>query len=192
MNFLQEANALSGESVQLCYRCGKCTSGCPVAEEMAYGPARLLELIRLNRRDQVLASPDIWLCAGCETCATRCPNAISAARVIDSLRALARREKAKSAVPAVPKFNRLFLTSVRATGRMHELSLMGLHKLWTLNLFSDLGAGMKMLIKGKVPFLPERIAGRDDVRRIFKKIDPPSPDPPTEGQRKGESVEEEK
>lgn len=168
MALWQEVNDLSGEQVQLCYHCHKCTAGCPVAADMQYGPDALLRMVQLGQREAVLRSADIWLCAGCEACGARCPNDIDIARMMDALRVLAVREGVQPALPSVPKFNTLFMEIVRHTGRMHELSLMGLHKLWTLNLVADVPAGLRLILKGKIPLLPEMAGARKEVARLYE------------------------
>lgn len=55
---------------------------------------------------------------------------------------------------------------------MHEVSLLALHKLWTLNLFSDLPAGARLFMMGKVPLMPSIIKRRSEVKRIFDATDP--------------------
>ena len=86
---LEKVNALSEQTTQLCYHCHKCTSGCPVASEMQYGPDRVLRMVQQDETDRLFGSRDIWLCASCETCGARCPNEIDVARVMDALRQLA-------------------------------------------------------------------------------------------------------
>ena len=171
MAFWQQVNELSGQQVQLCYHCHKCTGGCPAAADMTYGPDMLLRLVHLGEREAVLRRDDIWLCAGCEACGARCPNGINIAHMMDALRVMAVREGVEPAVPAVPKFNALFMEIVRRTGRMHELSLMGLHKLWTLNLIADVPAGLRLMLKGKIPLLPEISSARKEVARLYENVE---------------------
>ncbi len=165
--FLDRVNALSDQQVQLCYHCHKCTAGCPVADLMQFGPDSALRLVQLGEKERLLKSDDIWACVSCETCGQRCPNAISVARVFGALRTIAVQENAAVAEPGAVKFHRLFLSIVERTGRMHEVSLLALHKLWTLNLFSDLPAGMRLILMGKVPFTPSLIKGRAEITRIY-------------------------
>jgi heterodisulfide reductase subunit C2 len=168
MEFVNRINAASGQTVQLCYHCHKCTSGCLVADEMTYGPDRVLRLIQLGRKEELLASHDIWLCASCETCGTRCPNDIDIAQVMDALRQMAVAEGAPIAEPDAIKFHRLFLALLQRMGRMHEATLLSIYLLWTRSIFSYVGTGSKMFIKGKVPLIPQPIKGRKELARIFK------------------------
>jgi heterodisulfide reductase subunit C len=80
VSLMEQVNALAEQQVELCYHCHKCTSGCPAATEMRFGPDQMLLLLQLGQKDRLLSSADLWLCAGCETCATRCPNEIDIAR----------------------------------------------------------------------------------------------------------------
>ncbi|MGB5932550.1 MAG: 4Fe-4S dicluster domain-containing protein [Anaerolineae bacterium] len=167
--FLGVVNQRSGQVTQLCYHCHKCTAGCPVAFAMDYGPDRLLRMIQFGLKEQVLCSSDIWICASCETCGTRCPNEIDIARVMDALRQMAVEEGLPTKERNVPLFHNLFLSIVKRLGRMHEASLMGLYKPLSRDLFSDIPMGLKMILKGKIPLLPHRIKGNDEVEKIFER-----------------------
>ena len=168
--FLEQVNTLSEQPITACYHCHKCTAGCPVADQMTYGPDRILRMVQLGDKDRLLKSEDIWVCVSCETCGSRCPNEINAARVLGALRELAYQEHAAVAEPSAVKFHRLFLGIVQNMGRMHEVSLLALHKLWTLNLFADLPAGARLILMGKVPFTPSIIRGLDEIKQIYEKV----------------------
>jgi heterodisulfide reductase subunit C len=167
-NFLNQVNQLSGQTIQLCYHCHKCTAGCPVAEEMSYGPDRILRMVQFGDAERLLSSRDIWICASCETCGTRCPNEIDIARVMDALRQMALVQGAAIAEPDAVKFHKLFLFLLQNVGRMHEAALMGVYLTWTLSFMDYVGVGSKMFLKGKVPLWPHRIKGRGEVKRIFE------------------------
>ncbi len=166
--FINQVNDLSEQTIQLCYHCHKCTAGCPVAGDMDYGPDRVLHMVQLGQRKQLLTSHDIWLCASCETCGTRCPNEIDIARVMDSLRQISVTEGAVIGEPDAIKFHRLFMFVVQTLGRSHEASLLLALKLWTLNLMADMDSGVVMVAKGKVPLIPRPIKRRQEVKRIFE------------------------
>ncbi len=168
--FLERVNTLSDQQIHMCYHCHKCTAGCPVADLMQFGPDGALRLVQLGEKERLLKSEDIWVCVSCETCGQRCPNAINTARVFGALREIAYRERVPIAEPGAVKFHRLFLSIVGQTGRMHEISLLALHKLWTLNLFADLPAGARLILMGKVPFRPSLIRRRQEIRRIFAAV----------------------
>ena len=167
MDFVNRVNTLSEQTIQLCYHCHKCTSGCPVADEMAYGPDRVLRMVQFGEKDRLLTSHDIWVCASCETCGTRCPNEIDIARVMDALRQMALAEGAAIAEPDAIKFHRLFLSLLQRTGRMHEATLLSLYLLWTGGIFGYIGTAASMFAKRKVPLIPQPVKARREIRRIF-------------------------
>lgn len=157
----------SGEPIALCYFCQKCTAGCPVAFAMDYKPAQVLRLVQLGQKDAVLSSSAIWLCVSCETCGTRCPYRIRLVPVFDTLRYMALEEGYRPE-PAVYALHRSFLDSIRLWGRVHELSMILEYKVRNRDPFSDLGIGIGLVLKGKLPYLPERIPGRAQVRRLYE------------------------
>ena len=166
--FTTQINHLSDQTIQSCYHCHKCTAGCPVASEMQYGPDRVLRMVQLGQKEQLLSSHDIWLCASCETCGARCPNEIDIARVMDALRQMALRESVSVAEPDALKFHKLFLFVVQNMGRMHEATLLIAYKVWSMNLLADMDSGAVMFVKGKVPLIPHPIKERQAVKQIFR------------------------
>ncbi len=92
ISFTDRVNSLSGQTVQLCYHCHKCTAGCPSAFAMEYGPDRILRLIQFGQKERLLASRDAWLCFGCEMCGAHCPNDIDIGEVMIALKELAEEE----------------------------------------------------------------------------------------------------
>jgi heterodisulfide reductase subunit C len=169
-NLAYEVQRISGQNVDLCYHCHKCTAGCPVLEAMEFGPDRVLRKITLDQRDSLLRSRDIWLCAGCFTCATRCPNDIDIASVMDALRQLS----VAGGYPAGERdallFHRLFLGVVGRLGRSHEAAMLGMFKVLSrVPLLNDMGAGIGLFIRGKVPLLPERSGAAAEVHEIFRR-----------------------
>lgn len=168
-----EIEHLSGQALRLCYQCHKCAAGCPLIEDMRYGPDRILRMIVLDEREALLRSQDIWLCASCYTCAVRCPNGIEIPAVMDALRQMA----IHSGYPAGERdallFHRLFLGVVSRLGRSHEAVMLGLFKVLSHTPFrNDIGAGLGLFMRGKVPLLPQnmpRVQSVPAVKRFFKR-----------------------
>jgi len=176
LTFWSVVNERSGEYVQRCFYCQKCTAGCPTAHVMDYKPAQLLRLIQLGQKERLLGSNAIWLCVGCETCGTRCPNHIRLAPVMDVLRQMALAE-GFAPHPAVYALHRSFLDSIRLWGRVHELSMLVEYKtrclltkppLFFQGLLSDAKMGAGLMLKGKLSLMPERIRRMRDVKELFK------------------------
>lgn len=162
--------AASGLNVAKCYQCGKCSAGCPMAEEMGTKTHELLRQVQLDRK-AVLQDWSLWFCLTCETCTARCPNNVDPARIIDVLRELALREARWDQEARPPRvieaFHRAFLKQIRSHGRVFEFGLVKGFKLRGGPLFADVMAAPGMMVKGKLPLAPRNIKGRADVRRIF-------------------------
>lgn len=77
---------ISGEQVQSCYQCGKCSAGCAMTATMDLLPHQVIRLLQLGQVQEALASRTIWLCASCLACSTRCPRGVSLPNVMESLR----------------------------------------------------------------------------------------------------------
>jgi heterodisulfide reductase subunit C len=88
------ANTPRGRGILACIQCGRCSSSCPVARLIAeHNPRRLMEMIILGSRDEVLHNKLPWYCLSCFTCLDRCPQGGDVAEVMFAIRNLAVREK---------------------------------------------------------------------------------------------------
>lgn len=159
----------SGQNVNLCYQCRKCTAGCPISYAMDYKPAQLIHAIRLGMDDLVFKSKTMWLCASCETCTTRCPQEVDVAKVMDAVKITALRQGVKPTIPQIASFYRAALSNIKKCGRMYEMGMiMGL-KMRTFELFKDAGLGMKMFRKGKLKMIPS-LTGALRTWKIFNRV----------------------
>jgi len=159
----------SGVRVEDCYQCGKCTAGCPVAAFTDLTPRQVMRAVQLGQKELALRSSTIWLCASCQTCSARCPMEIDIARVMDSLRQMARAEGVKPAERGVALGYDLLLESVKRLGRLYEVGLVaGLNLGMLRPLANVLDVGLPMLRKGKLNVMPGT-AGGQEVKRIFVK-----------------------
>ena len=128
-NLLSKVIRESGQPVNLCYQCRKCSAGCPTVDEFDYPPHAVLRMIQLDRREDLLTSRAIWMCVSCETCGTRCPNEIRISAVMDSLRAASLAGGAKPADRVTVALHTSFVNNVRFFGRLHEATMLMLYKL---------------------------------------------------------------
>lgn len=86
----QVASKPGGERVTNCYLCGTCTAGCPVsALNSDYNPRRIMRMVLLGMKEEVLSSPEIWQCNQCHTCVAHCPQNVRFADVMRVLRQMA-------------------------------------------------------------------------------------------------------
>lgn len=154
-----------------CYQCGKCSAGCPAAEEMDVAPSQVLRLLQTEtpaHDERTLRSLAIWMCVGCETCVTRCPQEVDLPRTMDFLRqeSLAR-NLANCDASDVVAFHKALLNSVERVGRLFEFGMVGEYKLRTKHFFKDLGVAPTMFLKGKLGLRPHGGANKREVAEIF-------------------------
>ena len=167
--FTAKVSDLAGADLGSCLQCGKCTSGCPVADRADVKPHELVRLVQLGMQDEVLSCRTIWECVSCQTCVTRCPQNVDVAAMFDALRRLSRAAGKVAKETHVPAFNDVFLAAIRKRGRIYEMGLMTAYKLRTLQLLADVGKLPMMLRKGKLPLLGPRVPGKADRKEIFKR-----------------------
>ena len=167
--FLEEVNSrIDGVPIQRCYHCRKCTAGCPVAFAMDYNPNTIIKMIQMGRRDEVLNSSTIWLCASCETCVTRCPNEVDIARMMDVVREMAIESGVRIKEKNILKFHEAFLSNVKMGGRINEPLMIVNYKLKSGDYFSDMALGISMFMKGKLSLLSPRTKDMKSVKKIFE------------------------
>ena len=169
MALRHEFEALTGHDVNLCFQCGKCSAGCPMAERMDLKPAQVVHYIRLGRSEEVvLNSQAIWLCLGCETCSSRCPQQVEPAAAMNAARILALRRGRKPAVREVGIYYRAFVNNMRLNGEIHDASVVAITHALTGHPFDDLPLAWKLFTRGRVkpPPLPLHGGG---FRKLYRR-----------------------
>lgn len=162
----------TGVNPARCYQCGKCSAGCPLAEDMDFTSSMVMRMIQTeedNLDKELLQSQSIWLCASCEMCISRCPMQIDIPKIMDYLRqqSIAKGLQNKSANKNIVSFHRSFLDMIRFTGRSYEVGMIADYKLRSKKFLQDLTLAPKMFLKGKLPIIPERVKDRKNIKRIF-------------------------
>jgi len=169
---------LSGEIINSCYKCKKCSTGCPITFAMDIPPHQIIKMIQLGMEERVLYSKTIWLCAACETCGTRCPNEIRLAEMMDALRQMALKSDYDIAEKKVAVFHNEFLASVKKYGRIYEPGMMQKIILKSENIINyikngsfakDAKLGLKMMSRGKMGLFPQKVKNKKQIKNIFKK-----------------------
>lgn len=166
--FASEIQERSGQNLSRCYQCKKCTGGCPTVAWFEWPNHGIVRMVQRGLKEELLGSKAIWMCVTCETCGTRCPNGIYLSPIMDALRAMAVEEGRPLAEPAVVAFHRAFVASAKRFGRVHEATMLMNYKVKTRDFFTDLGVGLKLFAKGKIPLLPRSVKGKADIERIFQ------------------------
>jgi heterodisulfide reductase subunit C2 len=84
------ASRPGGENVRKCFACGTCTAGCPAFQaDHEYNPRRIIRMILLGMRKEVLSSPAIWLCHQCYACSANCPQNVDFSHIMMAVRDIA-------------------------------------------------------------------------------------------------------
>lgn len=177
-SFLEEVEARSGQKVQECYQCGKCSGGCPFSRIMDYSPNSLLEMIVYGMKDQLLSSRAIQMCIQCGTCGAQCPAGFELYEVMNVLRTMAKEEGYTSKEKKILRMNEIFLGEIRKKGRMHEVGLMVKNMFSQGQLIKDVATllpiGPSMFLKGIMgvgDIFPHKIKGQGAVAKIFKNVE---------------------
>ena len=116
-NFKYEvAEEMGKANITRCFACGTCTAGCPVREiDSKYNPRKIIRMVLLGMREEVLTSDFIWLCSTCYTCYDRCPQDVMLTSLMTALRNIA--VKDGHVHPAFKEQARL----VGSFGRLYEV-----------------------------------------------------------------------
>lgn len=178
-NFLDEVKATpGGEHIQACIQCGTCTGSCPMAGSMEYPPRQIIAMIRAGLRDEVLASSSMWFCLSCYTCTARCPRGVKPTELAHALESLATTEGFRVRGTTTPAMYRSFVRSIGTNGRVHEFGTMVRYYLSIIpSLISHpmatirtLPLGLQLVRHRRLPLMPRRIKGREELSRIIRKF----------------------
>lgn len=166
--FRREVLRLAGPEVQTCIQCGTCSASCPTAHLMKPSIRRLIKLCLDGKKEEALNNDTIWLCTSCLLCTVRCPRLIRPKAVVSALKDLAEREGIKSKDQA---YEQLFLDQIKDYGRIAELPLSAEFLLvFPQGAVQSMEMGLELAPKGKIGLGIERIAGRDEVKRIIEEL----------------------
>jgi heterodisulfide reductase subunit C len=98
--FVSKVAEISGQNLNLCYQCGKCSAGCPMSFAMDILPNQIIRLIQLGLEEDATSSQASWICVSCLTCTARCPKGVDISRIMEALRLLKLRKNIDSMEPS--------------------------------------------------------------------------------------------
>lgn len=109
-------NEEGGERIQSCFQCGLCTASCPVRDvNKDFNPRKIIHMVLMGMRDQVLKNDAVWLCSTCYSCQERCPQDVRITELMNALKNIA--VKSGYAHPSQKKQAELIYNS----GRLYEI-----------------------------------------------------------------------
>lgn len=156
----------AGAALHDCYQCGKCTAGCPMAQNMDLMPRQVIRYLQLGLYDEAVNSKAPWVCATCSTCSARCPHEVKIAEIMEAVRQEAAREGIHP-IRNADLFTNFFMVPLKFFGKNHEMTLTALYNLTSGNLFQHFSYLPGMLRGGKLRIIPEMVKDRAAVHRII-------------------------
>jgi len=152
-----------------CFSCAKCTSGCPVADDMDIKPHQAMRLLQLGQTEELVGAESPWLCIGCQTCLGRCPNNVDIPSAFSRIRqeAISRGQLDKAGT--VPLFDDLMLGMIERNGRVNDALMAAKYKFKAGGLLKDWRMGLKMFRAGKMKLFMKGVEDRAGVARLFEK-----------------------
>lgn len=89
LKFIKEIIASGGGSLKRCYQCATCSVKCSLSQDKDPFPRKEMIKAQWGMKEELLASPDIWLCHQCNDCTTYCPRGAKPSDVLSTIRRLA-------------------------------------------------------------------------------------------------------
>lgn len=171
-SFVEEVAAYpGGETLRACIQCGTCAGSCPAASEMQFSPRAVNAMVKAGMRDEVLSSNSMWMCLSCYLCTERCPRGVQVTDIMYALKRLAIRNNGDNYWSPTPVLERTFVDCVNLTGRLPEIGLTGGYYLRTnpLKALTMIPLGLKLLAHRRLPLMPSRIKGMQELRAMIRK-----------------------
>lgn len=69
-----ELQRYGATDMSACFSCGNCTAICPLSENDATFPRRMIRYAQVGLKDQLLSSKELWSCYHCGECSDSCPT----------------------------------------------------------------------------------------------------------------------
>ncbi len=84
---------ISPEFADICFTCGTCASGCPVAGMDGMDPRKVVRMAALGLDDELIESRFPWICTMCGRCDYACPQGVEITALMRRIRGLRDRDK---------------------------------------------------------------------------------------------------
>ena len=169
---------LAHTKVADCYQCGKCSAGCPRAEQMDVLPSTIIRLVQYGNVEKAASAQSVWQCVACLTCSTRCPKSVDIAGVMDALKQISLEKKCvHPKQKRIVAFQRSFLNTIKRNGRTNEVEMVAEYKIRgffgdgnPLLAVKDADLGLPMLLRNKLHIkIGSPVKDKSLVKRIFAK-----------------------
>jgi len=74
INLITDLHRFGAADINACFSCGNCTAICPLSDNDATFPRRVIRLAQVGLKDDLVASKELWTCYHCGMCTDRCPQ----------------------------------------------------------------------------------------------------------------------
>ena len=71
---LSDIKGFGAADVSACFSCGTCTAICPLVDNDATFPRRIIRYAQVGMKDELLSSKELWTCYQCGRCSDSCPT----------------------------------------------------------------------------------------------------------------------
>ena len=88
LSFIGKLGSSAGDSFRSCYQCGTCSVVCPFVFDGTHLPRQEMLLAQWGLKDELLSSPNLWICTTCGNCARLCPREVDIPGTISAAREL--------------------------------------------------------------------------------------------------------
>lgn len=85
-NLLNEIKKYGRFEAHLCYNCGTCTISCPIADDAASFPRRVIQLVQTGEKEKLISMLEPWICHWCGDCSSMCPQKAEPGESMNTLR----------------------------------------------------------------------------------------------------------
>lgn len=118
-DLLADLQRFGAADVTACFSCGTCTATCPLVDDDASFPRRMIRYAEVGLRDELLGSKELWTCYHCGLCSDACPTQADPAAFMAAARryAVARYDRTRLA-------DVLYTRPVLATGIVSGLTAL--------------------------------------------------------------------
>ena len=73
-DLLADLQKFGAADVNACFSCGNCTALCPLSDNDATFPRRVIRYAQVGLTDELLGSKELWACYHCGLCSDSCPT----------------------------------------------------------------------------------------------------------------------
>ncbi len=167
-HLITDLQKFGAADINACFSCGNCTAICPLADNDAMFPRKLIRLAQVGLTADLVSSKELWTCYGCGLCTDRCPQEADPGEFMGTARRYAIAHYDKSGIARVlytrpvvggaiaigaTAFFALFFAAIRGEQNQESLALFdfipysvihttGIVLMVIVALFSVLGVGL--------------------------------------------------